>query len=40
MPSFSASCLHYSPQGRIARTSLSSNAQIAQAVDYTYTSAS
>ena len=32
--------LHYSPQGRIARTSLNSNAQIAQAVDYTYTSAS
>ncbi|MDH4427648.1 MAG: RHS repeat-associated core domain-containing protein [Acidovorax sp.] len=32
--------LHYSPQGRIARTSLNSNAQIAQAVDYSYTSAS
>lgn len=32
--------LHYSPQGRIARTSLSSNAQTPQAVDYTYTSAS
>ena len=28
--------LHYGHQGRNARTSLNSNAQIAQAVDYTY----